>query len=149
MLKILYFSMHFPCYLNIIRRKKNWLYQKVTLKSEAISKCCCLFKRTFFCNILQLHERFAKFAKYLPVQKIAILRHFVTRGLFFYRVAKLIILYSFTTRKYFSFIYGTIMYKVIYAIDPLGHGRISGYYFHTWCPYVRPKNKNTLSCMKI
>ena len=36
----------------------------------------------------------------------------------------------------------------ITVIDPPGHGRIGGHYFHTWCPYVRtsvrPKNKNTL-----
>ena len=30
------------------------------------------------------------------------------------------------------------------SIDPPGHGRIGGHYFHTWCPYVRPKNKKAL-----
>ena len=36
----------------------------------------------------------------------------------------------------------------IKTIDPPGHGRIGGHYFHTWCPYVRTsvrhKNENAL-----
>ena len=28
-------------------------------------------------------------------------------------------------------------------IDPPGHGQIGGHYFHTWCPYVRSKNKKS------
>ena len=38
------------------------------------------------------------------------------------------------------------------VIDPPGHGRIGGYYFHAGCPSVRHKNKYALRrtpCMKI
>ena len=28
-------------------------------------------------------------------------------------------------------------------IDPPGHGRLGGHYFHTWCPSVRHKNTKT------
>ena len=27
------------------------------------------------------------------------------------------------------------------TIDPPGQGRLGGHYFHTWCPSVRPSQK--------
>ena len=32
-------------------------------------------------------------------------------------------------------------------LDPPGHGRIGGHYFHTWCPSVRHKSKNSLQSL--
>ena len=47
-----------------------------------------------------------------------------------------------------SFVLSLLQTRLIFidcCIDPPGHGRIGGHYFHTWCPYVRPsvtKTKN-------
>ena len=32
-------------------------------------------------------------------------------------------------------------YSLLFTIDPPGHSRIGGHYFHAWCPSVRPSQK--------